>query len=117
MNAELNRPLDTHFQAALAELQGTLMQHYPAATFRLRRDVDDPGGIQLLVTVDTDDTDAVLDVVIDRVMELQIEEGLPVHVIPLRTTERVAALRKAYAATAPAWRRLGPSAHPEPTLP
>jgi hypothetical protein len=57
-----------------------------------------------VVTVDVDDADAVLDIVIDRVMELQIEEGLPVHVIPLRTPERVAALRRAQAAAAPAWR-------------
>ncbi|MFN8556134.1 MAG: hypothetical protein U0531_01850 [Dehalococcoidia bacterium] len=35
----------------------------------------------LIVTVDVDDTDAVLDT-IDRVLELQLDDGLPVHVIP-----------------------------------
>jgi hypothetical protein len=32
--------------------------------------------------------------VIDRVMELQVEEGLPIHVIPLRPIARVLALRQ-----------------------
>jgi hypothetical protein len=35
-------------------------------------------------TVDVEDTDAVVDVYIDRLVTLQIEEGLPVYVVPLR---------------------------------
>jgi len=32
----------------------------------------------------------VLDVVIDRLLELQVDEGIPVHVIPIRPPERAA---------------------------
>lgn len=94
MTNEQERPIDTRTQAALSELQRILTQHYPEATFRVRRGIDDPESIHLVTTVDVEDTDEVLDVVIDRIMELQIEEGLPVHVIPVRPIERVMALRQ-----------------------
>jgi hypothetical protein len=35
-----------------------------------------------------------VDLVIKRMLELQIDEGIPVYVIPMRTAERVAALRQ-----------------------
>jgi hypothetical protein len=82
-------------KAALAELQGIIREHYPAALFSVRRGVDDPAAVELWTTVDVEDTDLLLDHVIDRVMELQIEDGLPVHVIPVRPRARVLAMRKA----------------------
>ena len=48
----------------------------------------------ITTTVDLDDPDEVVDLVIERMLELQIDEGLPVYVIPIRTAERVAALRQ-----------------------
>ena len=36
-----------------------------------------------------EDTDVVLDSVIDRVLKLQLEHKLPVHVIPVRPRQRV----------------------------
>ncbi|MGH2353292.1 MAG: hypothetical protein ACRDI2_22870 [Chloroflexota bacterium] len=37
-----------------------------------------------------DDTTEVIDLIVDRMLELQIDEGLPVYVIPIHTPERVA---------------------------
>jgi hypothetical protein len=45
--------------------------------------------------VDVEEPDAVLDVVVDRMMDLQIAEGLPLFVIPVRPAARVLALRGA----------------------
>ena len=41
-------------------------------------------------TVDVDDPDEVVDLVIDRMLALQIDVGLSVHLIPIRTPERTA---------------------------
>jgi len=57
--------------------------------------VDAPRSIHLLTTVDVADPDEVGDLVIDRVVVLQADEQLPIHVIPLRTPERVAAVLQA----------------------
>lgn len=92
MSAEQFQSLDPRAQQAVEELQGLIQQHYPAATFAVQRGEDDPAAIHLLATVDLDDTDAVLDLVIERMMAFQIEEQLPVFVIPLRPVERAHAL-------------------------
>jgi hypothetical protein len=108
MNAKRVPELDARSQVAVAGLQAMLRERYPKASFRLRRGIDDPESIQLVATVDVEDTDEVLDVVIDRVMELQIEERLPVHVIPVRPRERVLAMLAKQEET---------SRHRSPTIP
>ena len=45
---------------------------------------DDPDGLYVLATVDVKDTDAVVDVYIDRLLTLQIDDGLLIYVVPLR---------------------------------
>jgi hypothetical protein len=42
--------------------------------------------------VDLEDTEPVVDLVIERELELLLEEGLPVQVIPLRAPARNAAI-------------------------
>ncbi len=42
--------------------------------------------------VDVDDRGEVIDVFLDRLVELQLEEGLPLFVVPVRTPERIAAI-------------------------
>jgi hypothetical protein len=42
----------------------------------------------LLAVADVDDPDEVGDLVVERVVALQVDEGIPLHVIPLRTPER-----------------------------
>lgn len=66
-----------------------LQQRYPDATFEVAPGEDNPEGVHLIATVDVEDTDQVLDLVMDRVLELQIEAGLPVHVIPEQPLTRV----------------------------
>ncbi len=39
--------------------------------------------------VDVEDLNDMLDVFIDRLVDMQIEERLPVYVVPVRTPERV----------------------------
>lgn len=81
---------DARTQAALVELRGTIAQAFPSATFSVRTG-DDPEGVYLIPTVDVADTDAVFDLVADRLLELQVEEGVPVYVFPVRTPERIRA--------------------------
>jgi hypothetical protein len=75
-------------QAAIEELQRLIQQHYPEATFQVEPG-DDPTGMYVLATVDIEDTDAVVEVYIDRLLALQIDEGLPVYVVPMRPLARV----------------------------
>lgn len=82
---------DTRVQQAIDELRELVHRRYPTARFEISRGEDDPASIHLLTEVDVDDPDDVLDLVIDRVVDLQVNEHLPIHVIPLRTPERVLA--------------------------
>jgi hypothetical protein len=82
--------LDPQISSALDELRSLIRGRYPEAEFEVIRDVDDPVAFHLTTIVDVEDPDEVLDVVIERLLELQIEEGLPVHVIPLQPLARLA---------------------------
>src|SRR5688500_18903888 len=81
---------DPTVTAALDELREAILRRYPNAAFETFHR-DDPDGIRLRVTVDTDDTDEVLDIVIDRLYELQVEQLLPIYVIPVQPPSRTAA--------------------------
>jgi H2-forming N5,N10-methylenetetrahydromethanopterin dehydrogenase-like enzyme len=63
---------------------------HPNTTFEVMHG-DDPTGIYVLATVDVEDTEAVMDVYIDRLLELQIDAGLAVYVVPVRPLARVLA--------------------------
>jgi hypothetical protein len=105
MKTEPALSLDPRMQAALEELEATIRRHYPDARFRVSRGEDDPAIVQLITIVDIEDTDPVLDVVIERVLELQAEE-LPIFVVterpPERTMAMVNAARAMYKAGIPA---------------
>ena len=92
MSEDLRILDDPRIQAAAKELQESILQGYPDATFALTVG-DDPVGVYLHATVDIEDTDEVIDLIIDRMLELQIEEELPIYVIPVRPIERVLAMR------------------------
>ncbi len=66
----------------IAEMQTLIKSAYPEATFATESG-EDPEGVHLLARVDADDLDEVMDVFIDRLIDLQIEQGLRLHVIPL----------------------------------
>lgn len=95
MKAERALRLAPRMQAAIEELKALVLDHYPDATFRVARSPEESRIVHLWTTVDVPDMDEVLDVVIDRVTELQLDEKLPVHVIPVRPRERVLALFQA----------------------
>ena len=78
-------------QAAIQELMALIEARYPGTTFRLMPSPEERDAVHLKAIVDVDDTDAVIDVIIDRMMEFQIEDGLPIFVVPVRTPERSAA--------------------------
>jgi hypothetical protein len=86
--------LELRITSALNELRTLITTHYPEAQFEVLRDGDDPAAIHLASTVDIAEPDDVIDVVIDRLLELQVEEGLPIHVIPLRPLERLVSLKE-----------------------
>ena len=79
---------DPRVEHALRELQDLIRAKYPEATFRVSRSADDANAIHLNATVDTGDPDEVLDLVIERLLTFQDDQGLPLHVIPLRPLER-----------------------------
>src|SRR3712207_1670128 len=83
--------LDPRIRGALAELKGMIVEQYPSASFDVSRSQDEPENVHLRAIVDLDDADQVLDLVSERLLQLQVEERLPVHVITLRTPERILA--------------------------
>jgi hypothetical protein len=87
--------LDPKMQAAVDELQDLIRQRHPEAQFRVSRDPEGSEAIHLIAVLNVDDTDLVVDEFIDRMMQLQIDEQLPLFVIPVRTPEREIALREA----------------------
>jgi hypothetical protein len=77
-------------EKAVNELKGTIAKRFPQASFVVEEGFD-PKGIYLVTTVDIADTDEVMDVVGDRLVELQVDESLPIYVTPLRPIQRVIA--------------------------
>ena len=106
INSEQTSELDLRTRQAIGELQLAITQRYPAASFEVSRAADDPASIHLVAVVDVDDPDEVADLVIDRVVELQVDERIPIHVIPLRTPERVAVSLQERRLAGPRARRL-----------
>ena len=74
---------DPRVQRALADFERLIRERYPDATFELSwgGDLD---GVYLTTEVDLEDTLEVLDAIRDRLFEVQVEEELPVYVIPVR---------------------------------
>ncbi len=87
--------LDSRMDQAVAEMKALVRTRFPTATFRLDRSDEDPTLVHLTAIVDIDDPDEVTDLVIDRMRELLVEEGLPLVVIPIPSPDRVAAMLEA----------------------
>ena len=101
MKSENHVRLTPRMQEAIDELKGLITARFPQAAFVVEEGFD-PEGVYLVTTVDIADTDDVIAVVGDRLVDLQVDEGLSVYVTPLRPMERVIAeLRKREAATPP----------------
>lgn len=91
MTPEHQFPLTPRMEAAIEEMKALISRHYPSTTYCVY-EWDDPEGIFLSAVVDTEDLEAVTDLFRERELDLQIEEDLPLFVVPERTPERHAAL-------------------------
>lgn len=78
-------------RAAIREMEDIIRAHYPGAVFAVGYGYD-PYGVYLDATVDVEDTEDVEDLYIDRLIQLQHQDFLALHVIPLHTPERDAAI-------------------------
>ena len=82
---------DPQIDAAIAELQQLISARFPDAVFAVAPG-EDPGSVHLVATVDVEDTEEVIDVVIDRLVSLHVDERVPVYVVAVRPLERVVAM-------------------------
>jgi hypothetical protein len=73
---------------AVQELQALISARYPDAAFAVF-ERNDPDGIRLQATVDLEDTDEVMDAVVDALFDIQVERGLPVYVVTEQPLQRV----------------------------
>ena len=102
MRPENHVALTPRMEDAVHELKRLITARFPQAVFVVEEGCD-PEGIYLVTTVDIADTDEVIAVVGDRLLELQVTESLPIYVTPLRPIKRVLTqLREREAATPPA---------------
>ena len=72
MRQERPVPLSPAMEKAVNELKGSICERFPQASFVVEEGFD-PKGIYLVTTVDIADTDEVIDVVGDRLVELQVD--------------------------------------------
>ena len=101
MRPETPVTLTPAMEEAVKEIKRLITARFPQASFVVEEGFD-PKGIYLVTTVDIADTDEVIDVIGDRLVELQVDEGLPIYVTPLRPIQRVIAeLRERQQATSP----------------
>jgi len=100
MRPETNRHLTLRMSEAVRELQDLISASFPQATFVVEEG-SDPEGIYVVTTVDITDTDEVIEAIGDRLVALQVDEGLPVYVTPLRPVERVIAQLREREAVSP----------------
>jgi hypothetical protein len=76
------KPWNETMQHAIAEVEARILAVYPDATFRLVEG-EDPNGLYLDAYTDAEDAFAVLDLVSDWLVDLSVNAGVHLHVIPL----------------------------------
>jgi hypothetical protein len=79
---------DPQVQGAVEELRSLIAARYPGARFDVF-ERDDPKGVRLQATVDLEDTDDVMEAVLDALYDIQVERGLPVYVVTEQSLPRV----------------------------
>jgi len=79
-------------QAAFDELADLILARYPDATFEVEQG-EDPDAFWLVATAAFYDRDDIVDLYLDRLVDLRVEEGLPIFVLAQRTPECEAAVR------------------------
>jgi hypothetical protein len=76
------KPWNDTMQHAIAEVEARILAVYPDATFRLVEG-EDPIGLYLDAYTSAEDALAVLDLVSDWLVDLSVNAGVHLHVIPL----------------------------------
>ncbi|RIK45723.1 MAG: hypothetical protein DCC58_05535 [Chloroflexi bacterium] len=82
MSTEVENARTVEEIAAIDELRSLILLRFPEATFHVEHGIDDPEAIHLVTTIDSDDAVDLLEYVLDRQMQMQIEEGIPIFIIP-----------------------------------
>lgn len=90
MTVEQFEITNPRMKAAVEELQGLIRAHFPSTTFTVGED-EGSDSVYMRAIVDVDDTDEVTEVFLDRLVDLQVDDGLSICVVPARTPERIAA--------------------------
>ena len=80
--------LNPAMRAAVEEMRERTAAGFSGTAFDVEAG-EDPTGTYLVATVDIEDTDGVMDLIGDRLLDIQIEERLPLYVVVLRTPARV----------------------------
>lgn len=80
-------PITPRLEEVITEFKELIAGHYPEATFVVSQG-EDPEGIYLTATVDVEDMGEVVDLFLDRMVDLQIDEELPIYVVTVRPLER-----------------------------
>src|SRR5688500_5428500 len=91
MSQEHRFALSPRMEAAIAEMKQRILRRYPTATSSVY-EWDDPAGIFLEAVVDTEDLEAVKSLFLSRMVDLQVDENVPLFVIPECTPEKQAAV-------------------------
>jgi hypothetical protein len=67
---------------AIAEVQATIKAAFPEATFKVYQGTD-PEGIYIDAYTRADDGFEILDLISERLVDVCVEEGLGIYVVPL----------------------------------
>jgi hypothetical protein len=81
---------DPRMQAALKEIRELIRAAYPTATFAIKHGYE-PVGIRLIATIDQDDIDDANDLFGSRLVDMQVDDELPLYVHVEQPLERVLA--------------------------
>lgn len=93
MKADHRLLTDPRIVAAIDELRGLISARFPSADFRVGLG-EDPEGVYLRAVVDVEDRGEVVDVFLDRLVDFQLDGGLPLYVVVGRTQERNAEIMR-----------------------
>lgn len=78
---------DSRILAAVDELKGLISGRFPTTVYQVGMG-EDPDGVYLHAFVDIEDRGEVVDVFLDRLVDLQLDDDLPIYVAIGRTPER-----------------------------
>lgn len=73
---------------AISELHDLIRNKYPEADF-VNQYGEDPEGVYVTAVVDVEDVEEVYDLVADKLLQLQIDQLLPIYLSAVRPDQRI----------------------------